>query len=382
MVEYPIVSVDDHLLQPRDLWLKRMPRKFLDEAPRVTEVDDHEVWVFGDLVHDSLGLAAAVGENTGGTETWHMAGRYADIRPGAYDPVARLADMDEGGVLAQMCFPEVFGFAGQRLSLHGDKEVSLAAIQAYNDFVLEEWAGAAPGRYIPMIVIPLWDARLAVDEVQRCAPKGAKAIAFPEDTYRLGWPSIYDKNRFWDPLFGVAQETGMPLAMHMGSSSFIPNAGPDAPLLVEHAYSFVNTTYSLIQWMLSDNFERFPSLKCFWAEGDIGWVPYVLQHLDRKWHISGRWTGHPLPNPPSTYVKDHVFLCFIEDPVGIRTIDEIGLDQVMMEVDYPHSDSTWPNSPKIIMEQLSDLPDEDIVKLTRGNAERVFNFQASALGAR
>jgi predicted TIM-barrel fold metal-dependent hydrolase len=382
MARYPIVSVDDHLLQPPDLWLKRLPRKFQDRAPQVTKMDDHEAWVFGDFVQDSLGMADVVGKNTGGVAEFSLAGRYADIRPGAYDPVARLADMDEGGVLAQMCFPEVFGFAGQRLSLHPDKELALASIEAYNDFVLDEWCAAAPGRYIPMIIVPIWDARLAAAEVQRCAAKGATSIAFPENPFPLGLPSIHDKTGFWDPLFRVAQETGMPLAMHMGSSSDVPNPAPDAPVLVRHSQFFLNTGYSLIDWMMSDNFERFPGLKCFWAEGDVGWMPYVFQRLDRKWRLSGRYTGHPLPNPPTTYVKDHVFACFIEDPVGVRIIDELGVDQVMMEVDYPHSDSTWPHSSEIVMEQLDHLPHEDIVKITRGNAERVFNFQASELGAR
>src|SRR5262249_57546366 len=131
---------------------------------------------------------------------------------------------------------------------------------------------------------------------------------------------------------------------------------------------------------LSDNFERFPGLKCFWAEGDIGWIPYVFQRVDRKWHLSGRFTGHPLPNPPTSYVKDHVFTCFIEDPVGIRIIDEIGIDQVMMEVDYPHSDSTWPHTGKIVEEQLGGLPHEDIVKITRRNPQRAFDFPPSPLG--
>jgi predicted TIM-barrel fold metal-dependent hydrolase len=382
VVAYPVVSVDDHLVQPPELWIERVPRRYRDEAPHVEQRDGHDVWVFGDRVEDSLGMADVVGKNTDGHTTFDLAGRYADLRRAAYDPIARLADMDEGGVLAQLCFPEVFGFSGARLSGHPDKDLSLTCIRAYNDFVLDTWCASAPGRYIPMVIVPLWDATLAADEVRRCAAEGAKAIAFPENPLPLGYPSIHDKDRVWDPLFDVAQETGMPLVMHMGTSAFVPNVAPDAPVLVKHSFYFLNTGYALIDWMLSDNFERFPRLRCFWAEGDIGWIPYVFQRLDRKWHLSGRFTGHPLPNPPTSYVKDHVFTCFIEDAVGIRIIDEIGIDQVMIEVDYPHSDSTWPHTAKVVEEQLGDLPHEDIVKITRGNAERLFDFQPSAIGSR
>jgi predicted TIM-barrel fold metal-dependent hydrolase len=396
MEECQIVSVDDHLVQPPDLWVKRVPGRFREDAPHVIQVDGHDAWVFGDEVHDSLGMADVVGkyaaqgrsgsdegvDDDRSSEKFHLLSRYADIRPAAYDAVARLEDMDKGGILAQLCFPEVLGFAGQRLSLHPDKELALASVRAYNDFVLDEWCGAAPGRYIPMTIVPLWDGRLASEEAERCAAKGAKAIAFPENPFPLGLPSIHDKGRFWDPLFNVVQETGMPLAMHMGSSSTMPKVAPDAPVLVAHSLFFCNTSYSLVDWLMSDNFERFPNLKCFWAEGEIGWMPYVFHRLDWKWHVSGEWTGHPLPNPPSTYVKDHVFACFIDDPVGITLRDEIGIDQIMIEVDYPHSDSTWPNSPQVAMEQLAHLPHEEMVKITRGNAERLFNFQPSALGAR
>jgi predicted TIM-barrel fold metal-dependent hydrolase len=394
--EYQIVSVDDHLLQPPDLWVKRVPSKFREDAPHVTRVDDHDVWVYGDTIHDSLGMADVVGKFSaqgwevpdGGidhdrsSETFHLLARYEDIRPSAYDPVARLADMDEGGLLAQLCFPEVFGFAGQRLSLHPDKELALVSIRAYNDFVLEEWCGAAPGRYIPMTVLPLWDGRLAAVEAERCAARGAKAVAFPENPYPLGLPSIHDQDRFWDPLFTVVQESGMPLAMHMGSSSTMPQMAPDAPVLVKHSLYFCNTSYSLVDWMMSDNFERFPGLKCFWAEGEIGWMPYVFQRLDWKWQVSGKWTGHPLPNPPSTYVRGHVFACFIHDPVGVTLRDAIGVDQIMLEVDFPHSDSTWPNSRQVAKAQLDHLSPEEIRKITRGNAERLFNFQPSAVGSR
>ncbi len=365
-----IVSVDDHLVEPPDLWTSRLPKAMLDVAPHVEETPSgSEQWVFGDFTKDTLGGLSTAGMDISNSV---LQGRYDTMRRGSWDPVARLADMDEDGTLASMCFPSVFGFSGTYLSAHPDKAVALECVKAYNDFVLDEWCAAAPDRYIPLVMVPLWDVGLAVKEVERTAARGARSVAFTENPHRQGYASIH--GGAWDPFFAAVQEAEMPLSMHIGSSSYIPPLPDDGPPMVQWSSNFLNACYSMIDWLLSDNFERFPGLKAVWSESQIGWIPYVIEHCDRQWHTHAGWTSHKLTRPPSSYVADHVFGCFIDDEFGARNLDAIGVDNVMIETDYPHPDGTWPNSKKIVDEQLRTLPDEVRWKITQGNAQRVYRF--------
>ncbi|MET0910234.1 MAG: amidohydrolase family protein [Ilumatobacteraceae bacterium] len=375
-----IISVDDHLVEPPDLWTSRLPRKMVERGPRVVSIEGGaDAWAFEDRVEPIWGNAAASGRDRTPALT---KTRYSDMLDGYFDPVARLAAMDEGDVLASLVFPYAPGFSGTMFSKAQDLELGLACIQAYNDFMLDEWCAAAPGRYIPMVIIPLWDAALAVDEIHRTAAKGSKAIAFSEDPYHQGFPSLHDADGYWDPVLAAAQETGMPLCMHMGSSSTVVGHRPDRPLVTQLTMTHFNSIFSFVDWLMSGHFARFPGLKVCFSEGGIGWMPHVIEDCDRNWRISAQWTESKLTEPPSTYMRDHVFGCFIDDPHGARSIREIGIDNVMAEVDYPHADSTWPHSEKIFREQLAHLDEAELTKVLRGNAERVFNFTPSGFGQR
>lgn len=375
-----VISVDDHVIEPPDTWEKRLPAKYRDVGPRVVRDDNGEAWVYENKREATPGLSAAAGKAKE-EFTWEPY-TYEEMRPGCYDPIARLEDMDRDGVVASLCFPSFPRFCGQVFLEATDKDLALLGVRAYNDFMSEEWCGAAPGRYIPMIIIPLWDPILAAAEIERAAAAGAKAIAFSENPAKLGLPSIHNADRHWDPVFAAAAETGLPLCMHIGSSSSIPLTAMDAPMSVMIAITPMNSCYSLADWLLSDNLERHPGLKLCFSEGGIGWMPYVIERCDYVWERHGAWTHTKLPKPPSDYVRDHIFGCFIDDKHGVASIDAIGIDNVMIETDYPHTDSTWPNTTAIAKKRLGHLDPEAIRKITRGNAERVFQFQASAIGGR
>jgi predicted TIM-barrel fold metal-dependent hydrolase len=372
------ISVDDHLIEPPDLWIKRLPKKFVDQAPRVERVAPrHDGWVFQDQTEPLFPTGSRRLDNRIAIEN-----SFEEMRAGCYDPIARLEDMDADHVLAALCFPSMSGFSGTKFSACKDKDLGLACIQAYNDFLLEEWVPSAPGRYIPLILIPLWDTSLAVQEIERSIPKGARAISFSEDPYRQGFPSLHDTTGFWDPVFGLAEETQMPLCMHMGGSSEILAHREDRPWFTKHAMCYMNSELSLADWLTSDQFVRFPNLKICISEGGIGWIPHLLQHLDGMLDLYPDWGGRDVRERPSTYFRQNVYGCFIEDAVGTRLLDVIGVDNVMAETDYPHGDSTWPHSHERLLEQIGYLPYEDQYKIARGNAERVFNFKPSAIGHR
>jgi predicted TIM-barrel fold metal-dependent hydrolase len=295
------------------------------------------------------------------------------------DPIGRTKAMDADGVLASLCFPmsEFPRFCGQSFLEADDKELALDCVRAFNDYVLEEWCAAAPGRFIPLVIVPLWDPALAVAEIERTAAMGARAITFPESPFRLGLPSLHDPDGHWDPVFAALQAAEMPLCTHIGSGSWVPAGSPDQPFTVSLANTTTLSILTAYDWLFSDVFVRFPGLKLVLSEGGIGWLPHILDHADYVWHRHGGWTATKLPEPPSTYFPEHVFGCFIDDVFGAQHVRDIGIDNCMLETDYPHSDSSWPNTMKMVEERLDYLEPDELQKVTRGNAERVFRFTPS-----
>ena len=200
MSEIPrIISVDDHVVEPPDLWTSRLAAGDRERGPRVERdkakfsfiggvfsfergVDDGEwcdFWIYDDLVYPFPKLSAAIGfpdlDNTPVT--------FDEIRPGCWKQPERLKDMDDNRVDASICFPNVLPrFAGQTFMERDDKELALKCVEAYNDWMIDEWcAGAGTGKLIPLTIVPLWDAELAAAEVRRCADKGSHAVAFTRE---------------------------------------------------------------------------------------------------------------------------------------------------------------------------------------------------------
>ncbi len=393
-----IVSVDDHVVEPPHLFERWMPRKFLDDAPRVVRRnilsesaetrqvvfdDDHglpaDCWFFGDMVYAPRrpvviprGMEVSPDIRTNDPVT------YDEMRPGCYEPRARLEDMSSNHVEASLGFPSFPRFCGQEFyeQTSADRELGLACVQAYNDWMVDEWCGDSKGRLIPLCLIPLWDVGLAVTEVLRNASRGVRAVAFSEIIYHLGLPSIH--TRYWDPFFAACEETGTVICMHIGSSSKLFSTSPDAPAQVAAALSFNNSFASLADFVYSGALVRFPRLKLAYSEGQIGWIPYALERMDQAW-ISHPWArGEILPETPSFYFRQSVYGCFFSDRHGIESLDKIGVDNVTFETDYPHADGTFPNSLEHALLQLSGLGDEAVYKIVRGNAIRIFELGLSA----
>jgi predicted TIM-barrel fold metal-dependent hydrolase len=387
-----LVSVDDHVLEPPNLWQDRVPAKYRDRAPRLETTDEGERWIYEDKVVDTSGLSAVAGKDT--TEFSPESVTYAEMRPGCYDSKARLDDMDQAGILSSLCFPSFARFCGQIFYEAKDKELALLCLQAYNDWMLEEWCGAAPGRLIPLTLIPLWDPQLASVEMERCAARGSHAVAFSENPAPLGLPTIHDRNGYWDPVMQTANDAGMVVCMHVGSSSQMPTIGPDSPFMANMAWGASRTAGCMLSWLFSGYFLRHPDLKIALSEGEIGWIPYFLERAEQVYDKQRHWVrrgvvharydaGDRVKDPFDgrdvdlrALYHDHVFGCFIDDVHGLRSLDEIGEDNVMIETDYPHSDSTWPHSIKLAKERLAHLDPAVQLKILRTNAERLFQFTA------
>jgi predicted TIM-barrel fold metal-dependent hydrolase len=386
------ISVDDHLIEPERLWQERVPQKMRGTAPRIERADGQEFWVYEDRQIVTTGLNAVAGKSKEEFSPEPIS--YNDMREGCYEPDARVADMDQGFVLSSMLFPSFPRYCGQIFHEAKDKVVALECVRAWNDFILEEFAGAHPGRFIPMMIIPLWDPKLAAAEIERTAALGAKSIAFSENPTKLGLPSIHTD--FWDPMFQAASDANQVISMHVGSSSNLIRTSDDMPTLAFMAYSAAaNQAGTLLDWLFSGNFERFPGLRIALSEGSIGWIPYFLERAEqvidkqRFWasrfdinmnaaHDRGESFGEAsfnLDTDIRKLFKDHVFGTFIEDAAGLRLLDIIGEDNVMLEADYPHSDSTWPDTINLARKWLGHLPEETQHKITIGNACRVYDFE-------
>jgi predicted TIM-barrel fold metal-dependent hydrolase len=381
-----LISVDDHVLEPPHVWIDRVPAKDRDRAPHM-ELDDNglDYWVYDGKRYPSSGLSAVAGKSKEEFSPEPLP--YSEMRPGCYDPKARLEDMDRAGILASLCFPTVTRFCGQLFMEASDREFGFVCLQAYNDWMIDEWSGAAPGRYIPLILIPMWDPPLAAQEMARCAAKGATAFAFSENPAPLGLPTIHSQDGYWDPVLTAANDLEMVVCMHVGSSSQVPQIAPDAPFMANLTWGATRTSGAMLSWLFSGQFQRFPKLKIALSEGEIGWMPYFLERAEqvldkqRYWVSRGvQFSGHAGSDIDldtldiRALFRDHVYGCFIDDAHGIASIDEIGEDNIMCETDYPHSDSTWPNCIEVVKNRIGHLSPEVQYKLLRGNAERLYRF--------
>ncbi len=380
-----LISVDDHILEPPDLWVNRVAAKDRERAPHMATIDGVEYWLYDGKRFPSSGLSAVAGKSKQEFSPEPLP--YSEMRPGCYDAKARVADMDEAGILASLCFPTITRFCGQLFMEASDREFGFELLQHYNDWIVEEWCGAAPGRYIPLMLIPMWDPALAAKEMERMAAKGVTAFAFSENTAPLGLPTIHDTGRFWDPVMSTASELGMVASIHVGSSSQVPSIAPDSPFMANLAWGAIRTSGAMLSWLFSGMFTRFPGLKVALSEGEIGWIPYFLERAEqvldkqRYWVQRGQqFAGHATTDVDLDTLnirelfRGHIFGCFIEDHHGIASIDEIGEDNIMCETDYPHSDSTWPNCITNVRKQISHLSPETQYKILRGNAEKLYRF--------
>jgi predicted TIM-barrel fold metal-dependent hydrolase len=249
-------------------------------------------------------------------------------------------------------------------------------LQSYNDWHVDEWCGTYAGRFIPLAVVPVWDQDAMVAEVRRMAAKGCHAFTFSENPEKTGFPSLH--NEWWDPFWAACADEGTIVCFHIGSSSEIPITSKESPVDVTLTLMPVNIVQVAADLIWSDFLRRYP-LKVSLSEGGIGWVPYFLERVDRTYRQQHRWTGQDFGGQlPSDVFRQRVVTCFVQDRVGVELRHQVGLDTITWEVDYPHSDSTWPHSPEAFQEQLAGVPDDEVAAIGSENALRHFRFDPFA----
>ncbi len=375
-----LISVDDHVIEPPNMFDAHIPEKYRDRAPRIEkQVDGGDLWKFEDGYAPNVGLNAVAGcppDEYGLDPT-----EFAQMRRGCFDADERVRDMSASGVLAGINFPTFPHFCGQLFLRATDKDLALACVRAYNDWHITEWASAHPDRLIPISLPVLWDADLAAAEVRRIAALGCRAVTFSESPSKLGLPDYHSD--YWDPFFKACTETGVVVCLHIGSSSSMHITSPGAPPEVMIALTPVNSMLAVTDLMYSRVLQKFPDVQLAISEGGNGWVPYVIERADYVFDHHNAWTHTDLGGRrPSQIFHEQMWTCFIDDPVGVRVRDLVGIDKIMWELDYPHSDSTWPQAPEMLFKSFDGVSDEDINKITHLNAMKCYDFDPFSIRPR
>lgn len=367
--EVRAVSVDDHIIEPPRLWQDRLPSKYRDAGPHVIELDDGtEAWAYEDQIIKTV--RGNTRTRPGFDDDPLGVARFSEMRPGCYDPNARLDDMDLDGVWAQVNFPDFCRFAGHRFITGNDKTLSTLCVQAYNDFVAEEWTVANPQRLVGLGIVPLWDVSAAAEEVRRIAALGMRAVAFSENPTTLGLPSVYTDH--WEPLWQAVDETGLVVCLHIGSSSKLIKSSDDAPTCSVLPYVGANSMIACTDWMFSGILDRYPSMRVAFSEGGAGWVPYLLEQAENI--FAGYRVQIPGKRPPREVFAEHMYVCFMHDDTAMAALDVIGEDNITWESDYPHDSGLFPNSRERLVQTLAGVPDAQAVKIAETNARRLFRI--------
>lgn len=368
-MQYDLFSVDDHIIEPPTVWTDRLPRALQEVGPHVVHEDGRQFWVFEGHKGVTMGLNAVAGKAY--DEFTMDPTSYEDMIPGCYDPVQRAHDLIANGVRASVCFPTFPRFAGVTFLKANDKSLADLCVKAYNDWVIDEWCASVPGMYVPMIIGQLWDPRAMADEVRRCAARGARAITFPENTAPLGQPSLQSDH--WDPVWQACVETDTVVCMHIGTSGVTPMAAADSPFLHGIALAPTAAWSTCIDLVMGRVPRQFPDIKIVLSEGGIGWVPFALERADRQWERHRHWSSMDDVRPSDVF-RRNIWVCFINESVGVELRHRIGVDRIMWECDYPHADTPWPHSQKEVAESLDGLPADEVALMTHGNAERLFRW--------
>ncbi|HVL32346.1 MAG TPA: amidohydrolase family protein, partial [Actinomycetota bacterium] len=320
------------------------------------------------------GLSTAAGQKV---EEFSTKSKTFDaMRKGCYDSAERLRDMDIDGVDAQVCFPTLPGLAGASFLEIEDKAYTTALIRAYNDWLVDVWCAPDPARIIGAAILPLYDLEESAREIGRVAERGIKCISLPSSPATIAGVKGFP-DPAWAPVWDAMSETGLPAEIHIVSgrsdTSALQQGGGSVPeVFVCLAPSTNMTTVATL--LFSGILRKWPKLKFISAESGIGWLPYFLERADYTHRKHQFWTGTKIDVTPSELFRQSIYANFISDRAGIELREMIGVENIMLGTDYPHTDSSWPDTQRVIKEQMGDLPDEDRYKICAGNAIRVFNL--------
>jgi len=372
MNDMVIISVDDHICEPPDMFDKHLSGEALKTAPKLlTDKNGKNYWTYQGRNRPSIGLNAVVGRPF---EEYGMEPTSLEqLRAGCYNVDARIDDMDVNGIAVQMNFSNGIGFDNMTIHQAPDKKLALTHLRAYNDWHIDEWCGAYPGRFIPLAILPTWDMKATAEEIKRVADKGCTTVSIGENPTMQGLPSIH--NEYWEPFFKAVNDYDMTIALHIGTGNPQPHASSETPIEAWISTMPMSIAIGAADWLHLKALHDYPNLRIALSESSIGWIPYFLERADFSNWRHKAWTNSRFKDvKPSEIFKRHFLCCFIDDNYGLHNLDFVGEDMVAFEADYPHSDTLWPEVPEYLWESVKHLTELQIDKVTHLNAMRFFRF--------
>lgn len=385
MASNRVISADSHAMEPADLWTSRLDVKLREKAPRVVETSKGHLFSAPGVRPFPVAGGFGIGKS-GDDLKQHLKKGYEAARPSGWDPAERLKDQDVDGVSAEVIYTTL----GMSLFGLDDVELQQACFRAYNDWV-NEYASYNRKRLYPIALISLEDPAAGARELERCAKLGLRGAMI--------WGSPPREKPYfasdYDPFWAAAQELGMPLSLHVvtGKKENTAKARADgkpersmldagdenargpAPFLLNAMGAVHSVQKSLQQMIFGGVLDRFPALKIVSAENDSGWVAHFMYRLDHVYEKFGvMWDKVGLKLKPSEYVRRNVWVTFQDDMIGPMTWRYFGADNYMWASDFPHADSTWPNSLKVIAKDFEGIPDEVTRKMTFDNAAKLYRI--------
>jgi predicted TIM-barrel fold metal-dependent hydrolase len=361
--EYRLISGDSHISEPPDLYLDRVPARFRERAPRIESLPQGDAWIIeGARDPINFGMVSVAGLPYEKVSGWV---RWADVRRGGYDPIARMGEQDVDRVDAEVLYPSPRVSAGVFFN-RADSEFHLAMIRAYNDW-LSDYAGTAPDRLVGIAKMPTIGLEAALAELDRAATLpglgGVLLACFPNGTTNL----LPEDDRFW----ARCQELGWTVNIHVG---FVNEAPAMNNAKLPGDVRFHDAPARIMQFIFDEVFERFPRLAIVFAEVDCGWVPYFKEQLADRYKRIHHFAKLDLPRPPTAYFDSNLYYTFITDSFAIKNRHDIGVNNMMWSSDYPHVGSDWPHSWQTIDAHFAGVPEAEKHQILAGNAARLYHL--------
>jgi len=359
---YRLISADSHVLEPPDLWESRVPERYKSRAPRMERFEEGDAWVL-EGVEDPInfGLNASAGMDPSAMKPWI---HWEDLRPGAFDAVARLEEQDRDGVDAEVLYPT------PRLSwsyaANEDAGFQLAMVKAYNDW-LAEYCAKAPERLLGLAVLPNCGAKEAAAELERMAGQpGIRGAVL--NRYPSGGLEIAPED---DAVWELAADRRVPLSIHVTLVQGMPTSHKTK---LPGDVRFYDVPGRILQFVFGGVLDRFPALRIVLAEVDCGWVPYFKEQIDDRYRRMRLGASFELSGPPSEYMDRHFYYTYITDHFAVRNRESVGIDRMMWSSDYPHVGADWPNSWRTIDADFSGVPSEERDRILAGNAAALYGL--------
>jgi len=374
MNDMVLVSVDDHISEPPTMYDNHLSGADLESAPKLrTSENGTDYWEYQGMKMPSVGLNAVVGRPL---EEYGMEPHaFEQLRKGVYDVHARIDDMNANGIAASLNFGTCVGFDGGKFHQAPDKDLALKHLHAYNDWHVDEWCGAYPGRFIPCGLLPTWDMDATVAEVKRLSSKGVFAVSLNENPTKQGLPSIH--NEYWEPLWKAIVDHDMVMCLHIGAGNPQVHASTETPIEAWIATMPISSVVGAADWLNLEVLHRYPQMKICLSECGLGWIPYFMERADFAHARHQFWTNSRMTFgelKPSDVFKRQFMVCFIDDEFGVNNLNYVNEDMVAFETDYPHSDTLWPEAPEHLWRTVNHLDPAIIDKITHLNTMRYYNF--------